>query len=75
MSDFTRELIPIIVMYAFCMLLVPVIGYAMWLAFEGDRDYSAENEARAAADAAAAPAVTAAAVEVGTAEPALATAS
>jgi hypothetical protein len=36
-SDLTREIIPIAVMYGFVLLLAPFIAYAMWLAFEGDR--------------------------------------
>lgn len=37
MSEFTRELIPILFMYGFVLLLGPFIGFAMWMAFEGDR--------------------------------------
>jgi hypothetical protein len=37
MSEFAREALPIAVMYGFVLLLAPFIGYAMWIAFEGDR--------------------------------------
>lgn len=50
MSEFMRDAIPIIVMYGFVTLLAPFIGYAMWLALQGDRDHTAENEALARAE-------------------------
>jgi len=37
MSELTREIIPIVVMYGFVLALAPFIGYAMWMAFDGDR--------------------------------------
>lgn len=37
MSELTREMIPIIVMYGFVLLLAPFIGITMWVAFDGDR--------------------------------------
>jgi hypothetical protein len=37
MSELTREIIPIVVMYIFVLALAPFIGYAMWMAFDGDR--------------------------------------
>jgi hypothetical protein len=37
MSNLTRELIPVAVMYGFVLLLAPAIGYTMWIAFEGDQ--------------------------------------
>lgn len=36
MSEFTRELIPILFMYGCVLLLGPFIGFAMWMAFDGD---------------------------------------
>lgn len=56
MSDLTREMIPIIVMYGFVLLLAPFIAMAMWMAFDGDRlRVDAEEGAPTAADAPAAP--------------------
>jgi len=37
MSETTREMIPILFMYGFVSLLAPFIGFAMWMAFDGDR--------------------------------------
>lgn len=47
MSELTREIIPIVVMYGFVLLLAPFIGFAMWVAFDGDRlvEPAADEEA------------------------------
>lgn len=37
MSELTREIIPIVVMYGFVLLLAPFIAVTMWVAFDGDR--------------------------------------
>ncbi|MCW2962627.1 MAG: hypothetical protein JWM25_1839 [Thermoleophilia bacterium] len=37
MSEFTKELIPVAVMFGFVLMLIPVIVYAMWQAIAGDR--------------------------------------
>ncbi|MCW2928724.1 MAG: hypothetical protein JWM86_2692 [Thermoleophilia bacterium] len=53
MSEFMREAIPIIVMYGFVLLLAPFIGFAMWMALDGDRDHSVVTAREAAAPAGA----------------------
>ena len=37
MSELAREIIPIAVMYVFVLALAPFIGFAMYVAFDGDR--------------------------------------
>ena len=37
MSEFMREALPIIFMYACVLALGPFIAVAMWMAFDGDR--------------------------------------
>ncbi len=37
MSEFMREALPIIFMYACVLALGPFIAFAMWMAFDGDR--------------------------------------
>ena len=37
MSELTREIIPIVVMYLFVLALPPFIGFPMCVAFDGDR--------------------------------------
>lgn len=44
MSQFVSELIPIAFMYLFCFALAPFIAWALWMAFEGDREQPAETE-------------------------------
>lgn len=61
MSEFARQAVPIVVMYGFVLLLLPFIGYAMWLAFDGDslREPDADAvEANAAAHAGVQPTAT-----------------
>ena len=51
MSETTREMIPILFMYGFVFLLAPFIGFAMWMAFDGDRLREEEAEQVAASEA------------------------
>jgi hypothetical protein len=50
MSELTREIIPIVVMYLFVLALAPFIGFAMWVAFDGDRLVEPEVDAAGAAE-------------------------
>ena len=51
MSELTKEIIPIVVMYGFVLLLAPFIGFTMWVAFDGDRLVEPEEAAEPAAAA------------------------
>ena len=47
MNEFTRELIPVLVMYGFVVLLSPFIGVTLWVMFVGDRDAAIAAATRA----------------------------
>ena len=55
MSETMREAIPIIVMYGFVLLLAPFIGFALWMAFDGDRVRAQSDVDAPTAEAATAP--------------------
>lgn len=58
MSELTREIIPIAVMYSFVLLLAPFVGFAMWMAFDGDRVVTMAQEAKPDAAVTEAPVAT-----------------
>ncbi len=45
MSEFVREALPIFFMYGVVLLLGPLIGITMWMAFDGDRLREGETQA------------------------------
>ena len=55
MSEFMREALPIIFMYACVLALGPFIAVAMWMAFDGDRLREPEAAADPALQVASAP--------------------
>ncbi len=58
MSDFMREALPIMFMFCCVLALGPLVGFAMWMAFDGDRlreDHAELPVAQTTADTAKAP--------------------
>ena len=50
MSEFAREALPIFFMYGVVMLLGPLVGITMWMAFDGDRLHTEDVAAGAEAE-------------------------
>lgn len=46
MSDTMREVVPVLFMFGCVLALGPIVGYAIWLAFDGDRLREDEVEAQ-----------------------------
>lgn len=44
MSEFVRELVPVIFMYTFVAALAPLVVFTMWMIFDGDRVNSASDD-------------------------------
>ena len=47
MSDTMREVVPVLFMFGCVFALGPLVGYAIWLAVDGDRLREDEDETQA----------------------------